>query len=220
MSRLLPTLLLISLLPLTWSEPNDSQAQLKFGGWGVLRGFYRRDHAVFRGIPFAEPPIGPLRFAPPKKWDGKLGDSRSAWRDGVVCPGSPPTKGDGGVLRTESEDCLQLEVWLPRQHAEAQSSEGEGGEGGSLPIMVWLGHGDFDDPYSSLGKAAAGSLLESERGPTGEAVSAAGQVWVSCNWRRGVLGFMAHPDATAEHPSAPTNFGLLDQRSCTQHFPG
>ena len=205
--RLKPFLVL--LLPLlSTSDPNDSQAQLQLGDRGVLRGFYRRGHAVFRGIPFAAPPTGARRFAPPQRWNGELG-GRSAWRDGAVCPGSPPTKGDGGVLRRESEDCLYLEVWLPRQHAESHTE----GEGGSLPIMVWLGHGDFDDPNSSLGKAATEALLGSDRGPTGEAVSAAGQMWIHCNWRRGVLGFMAHPDATAEHPSAPTNFGLLDQRS-------
>jgi len=194
----------------THSDPNDQQAFLKLGSLGTLRGIYRGSHSIFQGIPYAQAPVGKLRFAPPKPWSTDLGE-RSAWRDGVVCPQTPVTYGDGGVVRVESEDCLQLDIWLPKEHLEWQ-----GGimKAALLPIMVWLGHGDWDGDKSSLGAAATAAMHRTSS--TGKGVSSSNQIWVSCNWRRGALGFMAHPDISAEYPHAPANFGLLDQRLCLE----
>ena len=65
----------------------DEKALLKLP-LGLLRGVYRGEHAIFRGIPFAKPPVGKLRFAPPVAWsrDDSTVTKRDAWKAGVVCP--------------------------------------------------------------------------------------------------------------------------------------
>ena len=143
---------------------------------------------VFRGIRYAEAPIGDLRWKPPvpaAPWD----DVRPAIEFGAACVQviSVP----GSIYRRElervSEDCLFLNVWRPPQAVNA-------------PVMVWV-HG------GSLRIGEGGGWLYE-----GSALARKGVVVVTLNYRLGVLGYLAHPQLSAESPHASSgNYGLLDQ---------
>ncbi|MBX9600534.1 MAG: carboxylesterase family protein [Bryobacteraceae bacterium] len=144
------------------------------GGSGVV---------VFKGIPYAAAPAGPLRFAlprPAQPWSG----TRDASRFGPVCPQPPgPLRGAGEV----SEDCLNLNVWTPAPN-----------RGAKLPVMFWIHGGGFF--------GGTGSTYD------GEALARKGVVVVTINYRLGPLGFLSHPELTAESPRRTSgNQGLHDQ---------
>ncbi len=143
---------------------------------------------IFKGIPFAAPPVGELRWKapqPPANWDGV----RKATAFGARCMQahiySDMVFRDNGP----SEDCLYLNVWTPAAEA-----------GAKLPVMVWIYGGGF----------AAGSASEPRQ--DGERLAEKGVVVVSLNYRLGIFGFFAHPELAKEsdHDSAG-NYGLLDQ---------
>ncbi|MGC4055277.1 MAG: carboxylesterase family protein [Paludibaculum sp.] len=156
---------------------------------------------VFKGIPFAQPPVRELRWREPQPvqpWKGV----RDANRVSSSC--IQPALGTGRFLRplaerygTQynhipieiSEDCLYLNVWTPQWPAAS-----------SMPVMVWI-HG---------GSNVIGS--GGENGYDGAALARKGVVVVTINYRLGVLGFFAHPELTRESPHhASGNYGLLDQ---------
>jgi para-nitrobenzyl esterase len=148
---------------------------------GLLRGVSETDLTVFRGVPFAAPPLGDLRWRAPESaagWEG-VRDAASFAPD--------PYQGDGkGHV---SEDCLYLNVWTP-----AKTS------GDRLPVLVWIYGGGF-----SFGSTST---------PVhdGEHLARKGVVLVTLNYRVGPLGFLAHPELSAESPhKASGNYGLLDQ---------
>jgi para-nitrobenzyl esterase len=146
---------------------------------------------TFRGIPYAAPPVGPLRWQPPQPaaaWQGTL----KADKFGARCM-QGPIFGDM-IFRDElSEDCLYLNVWTPA------------GAGARLPVMVWIYGGGFQ----------AGSASEPRQ--DGERLAAKGVVVVSFNYRLGVFGFFSHPELTKESPHhASGNYGLLDQVAALQ----
>jgi para-nitrobenzyl esterase len=143
---------------------------------------------VFRAIPFAAPPTGALRWAPPqavKPWT----QPRMALENGPSCPqpmnadGSP---NGGGANGPTSEDCLQLNVWAP-PHAKA------------APVMVWIHGGGH--------VVGAGWIYG------GENFARDGVVVVTINYRLGALGYFATPAiAAAAKPGEPVgNYGLMDQ---------
>jgi para-nitrobenzyl esterase len=162
---------------------------------GRLVGEWDGPVAVFRGIPFAAPPVGDLRWRPPRPaapWDGE----RRA-HDFGPAPLQPQPPTDSVMYHTNfadrralvmSEDCLYLNVWTP-----------EPAPGTGLPVMVWIhgggnryGHGSQD---IHDGRALAGR----------------GLVVVTLNHRLGALGFLAHPELAAEDDlGASGNYGLLD----------
>lgn len=158
---------------------------------GVLSGTrFGVSGAAFLGIPYAAPPVGRLRWAPPeeaKPWSG----IRDATYYRPACPQLPsPWLPEmlGRMRMQTSEDCLYLNVWTPRLRANA-----------SLPVMVWI-HG---------GGNVEGSQ---EWPPLGPTLAAHGVVVVAINYRLGVLGYLAHPELSAESPSHISgNYGLLDQ---------
>lgn len=145
---------------------------------------------VYRGIPFAEPPIDDLRWQPPqpvKNWSGV----RNAKQFGPRCVQSPIFS--DMVFRSNgmSEDCLYLNVWTP-----ASSSSGR------LPVLVYFYGGGF----------VAGD--GSEPRYDGENMARQGIVAVTVNYRLGVWGFLAHPELTKESPRrASGNYALLDQNA-------
>jgi para-nitrobenzyl esterase len=150
---------------------------------GQLRGSLTADGvAVFKNIPFAQPPVGDLRWREPlpaKAWTGV----RDATAFGPMC-----NQNDNHQL-PHSEDCLQLNVWTPKWPATS-----------SVPVMVWI-HG---------GGNTAGSGMEALF--NGEALARHGVVVVNINYRLGVFGFFAHPALTKESPHhAAGNYGLADQ---------
>jgi para-nitrobenzyl esterase len=147
--------------------------------------------AVFKGIPFAAPPVGDLRWkppAPPAKWIGEL----KADHFGPSCMQS--VRATAAVKREVSEDCLFLNVWTAAKSPADQ-----------LPVMVWIYGGGF----------SAGS--GSEPNFDGEGLAAKGVVRVTFNYRLGMLGFLAHPDLDKESPhGASGNYGILDQVTALQ----
>jgi para-nitrobenzyl esterase len=147
----------------------------------------------FRGVPFAEPPVGNLRWAAPqpvKPWNG----IRPATQFGPRCM-QQALFGDMGFRSNGmSEDCLYLNVWTPAKSA-----------GQKLPVLVYFFGGGF----------VAGD--GSEPRYDGESLASKGIVTVTISYRLGVFGFMAHPELTREsahHGSG--NYALLDQNAALQ----
>lgn len=153
---------------------------------GAVSGRVEDGIAVFRGIPYAAPPIGRLRWAPPAPvpaWTGV----RAATAFGPVCP-QPIEPWANGETGHQSEDCLSLSVWAP---ADAKP-------GARLPVLMWIHGGGYT--------AGAGSQSTYD----GRALARLGAVIVTINYRLGVLGFLAHPALTAERGTSG-DYGLLDQ---------
>ena len=157
-------------------------------GAGRVRGTVEQGGLrVFRGIPFARPPVGPRRFAPPEPpvaWTGV----RAAEAFGPVSVQSPISLGFMGAgQQPQSEDCLYLNVWTP-------------GLEGRRPVMVWIHGGAF-----VLG-AGSEPLYDGRR------LAARGDVVVvSLNYRLGALGYLTHPELRDHATGASGNWGLLDQ---------
>lgn len=143
---------------------------------------------VFKGIPFARAPVGPLRWRPPmpaQTWRGV----RDASQFGPVCiqPRSRPGSIYASPTPEMSEDCLSLNIWAPADVRNA-------------PVFVWIHGGSLT--------AGAGS----EGMYDGAALARRGIVVVSINYRMGILGYMAHPALSAEsRRNISGNYGLLDQ---------
>ena len=168
--------------------------------YGKVRGAFTdgtQDGAVlaYKGIPFAAPPLGELRWKPPMPpvpWEGE----RDATEFGASChQGAGADEGFyAQPVLTESEDCLFLNVWAPAADVDA-----------SLPVMVWIYGGGFVVGTSSL------PLYD------GEALAREGVVVVTVNYRLGLLGFFAHPGLSAESANgASGNQGLHDQVAALQ----
>lgn len=155
---------------------------------GRLSGTLDGDVRVFKNIPYALPPVGERRWrppAPPAPWSG----TRDAAAFGPRCvqPPLPPTSIYYNRIEAMSEDCLSLNVWAPADAAGA-------------PVIVWI-HG------GSLRIGGSAEPLYD-----GASLARRGVVLVSINYRLGVLGWLAHPELSAESPhGAAGNYGLLDQ---------
>ncbi|KAK8784802.1 hypothetical protein V5799_008833 [Amblyomma americanum] len=150
-----------------------------------------RNVEQYRGIPFAEAPIGELRFRPPRPrepWTGTLDATAS-----TAATACPQVEIDGLGMQgvTYTEDCLRLNVWVPESVVRL---------GTSRPVLVWIHGGGFN----------LGSSTQADY--SGATISAmADLLVVSMNYRLGILGFMS-----ADSPEAPGNVGLLDQLMALQ----
>jgi para-nitrobenzyl esterase len=155
---------------------------------GRVSGSVRGDIATFQGIPYAAPPVGPLRWRPPQppaNWSGV----RTAQRMGAICPQAYNAADNGVGPLPMSEDCLTLNVYAPSQHPTAP-----------LPVMFWIHGGGL------LNGSATAALYD------GSELARQGVVVVTINYRLGRLGFFAHPALSRERPTEPkANFGLMDQ---------
>lgn len=167
--------------------PSHAADVLRQTPLGVVRG--QQDGAVesFKGVPYAAPPVGELRWRPPVAqgpWTGVR--TAAAFAPACLQPSSPIAfyKDDPP---SQSEDCLYLNVWAPVGAKKA-------------PVIVWI-HG--------------GSLMmgtASTPHHDGRALAAKGAVVVTINYRLGVFGYLAHPELTAESPHGVSgNYGTLDQ---------
>src|SRR5271155_1401040 len=160
---------------------------------GVVEGAGRQASGVriFRGIPFAQPPVGDLRWRPPVPAEGWKG-VRQAVTFGSRCM-QHPVFGDMNFPNGMSEDCLYLNVWTPA---------GAGKSDAALPVLVYFYGGGF----------VAGD--SSEPRYDGESLAKQGIVFVSMNYRLGLFGFLAHPDLTKESPHHGSgDYALLDQNA-------
>ena len=160
---------------------------------GMVSGFSDSGVNIFKGIPYAEPPLGDLRWKAPqplKNWVGVkkcLEFSASpcqpnpvpflCWSEEFI---TPPKKLD--------ENCLYLNIWTA---AKTKTEK--------RPVFVWIYGGGF-----SSGSAACAIY-------DGEEMAKRGIIFVSINYRVGVLGFLAHPELTKEQGKASGNYGIMDQ---------
>jgi para-nitrobenzyl esterase len=181
--------LMMSLMALSSSAAaGERPAKVKLDS-GVVVGTEDAGILRFKGIPFAKPPVGELRWTPavpPDAWAGE----RAANKFALPCP--QPVNADGkpnggGVSGEYSEDCLYLNVWAPAKAKHA-------------PVMVWLYGG-----ASFLGAGHLGSYESS-------AFARDGVIVVTINYRLGALGMFAHPALTkAASASDPLgNYALTD----------
>ena len=149
---------------------------------------------VFRGIPYAAPPVGRLRWRPPqptKPWRGV----RGARQLGHNCIQHQPYGDIDPFTAGISEDCLYLNVWTSSLDKRASR----------LPVMVWIHGGGF---WAGFG---------GEERHNGARLAQKGAVVVTLNYRLGAFGFLAHPAFAAESPHhAAGNYGLLDQIAALQ----
>ena len=144
---------------------------------------------IFKGIPFAQPPVGDLRWRepqPPKDWTGV----RNADQFGPRCmQRTGPTADYWFRSNGMSEDCLYLNVWTPAKSGSEK-----------LPVLVYVFGGGFQNGDGS------------EPRYDGESMARKGIVAVTVNYRTNVFGFFSHPELTKESPHhASGNYGLLDQ---------
>jgi para-nitrobenzyl esterase len=152
---------------------------------GTLQGTSEDGLTVYRGIPFAAPPVGDLRWRAPQP-AAKWGGVRQAVKFGPAC--TQAMRNGGGDGPGVSEDCLYLNVWTPAKS-----------ENDRIPVLVWIYGGGFN----------AGAT--SEPNYSGERLAKKGVVLVSIAYRVGLLGFLVHPELTAENKNhASGDYGLLD----------
>jgi para-nitrobenzyl esterase len=148
---------------------------------GILQGTIEGSLKVFKGIPFAAPPVGNLRWRAPQpveKWKGVK--QATEFAPAPMQGGNPPSG--------KSEDCLYLNIWSPANVASEK-----------IPVLVWIHGGGF-----SFGST-------SEPSYNGAKLAKKGVVLVSIAYRVGQLGFLAHPELTSESPNHTSgNYGLLD----------
>jgi para-nitrobenzyl esterase len=158
---------------------------------GKVSGAIAGEVASFKGIPYAAPPVGSLRWRAPQPapaWTGV----RAATTYGADCM-QKPFPGDAAPLGvTPAEDCLYLNVWAPADSVAKPAAK--------RPVMVWIYGGGFVNGGSSP------AVYD------GSAFARDGVVLVSFNYRLGRFGFFAHPALSAEAGEGPTgNFGYMDQ---------
>jgi len=170
---------------------------------GIVQGLPAADPRItsFKGIPFAEPPVGEKRWyapQPAKDWDGIL----KAFEFAPISMQAKTVIDKNNIYTREwavdpeipmNEDCLYLNVWTPSCSADEK-----------LPVFVWYFGGALQ----------FGNTAEMEF--DGERIARRGIVVVTVNYRLNVFGFLCHPEITAESPEAPANFGNLDQQAGTQ----
>ena len=164
---------------------------------GAVRGFAGTNAriTVFKGIPYAAPPVGELRWRAPqpvKPWEGV----RDCYEYGPIAMQTTPGLDPDAFYSKEwhvdpevpmSEDCLYLNVWTPAKSTDEK-----------LPVMMWIHGGGMQEGYAY------------EQEFDGEQFAKRGIVLVSITYRLNVFAFMAHKELTAAQPGDPANFGLLD----------
>ncbi|KAF2708147.1 alpha/beta-hydrolase [Pleomassaria siparia CBS 279.74] len=170
---------------------NVSQGQLQ----GMISP-YRSGATVYRGIPFAAPPTGDLRWKAPQaasSWVGVLNATTFGPQCAQMAGGPASIFGNG--LSTSSEDCLTLNVWTPTYNSTSDLTSKK------LPVYVWIFGGRFSGGSGDV-KTYDGSGLAIKD-----------VIVVTLNYRLGAFGFLAHPELSAEsgHNSSG-NYGILDQQ--------
>ncbi len=185
MKSLINTVFLSTLLSMSTAYSQNIITTTTVDG-GKVEGVLENGMGVFKGIPFAAAPVGELRWKAPqpvKPWKGVLKADKFA----PACPQA--SLAWSGAPQHTSEDCLYLNVWTPAKSTQEK-----------LPVMVWIYGGGF-----AIGNASDPSNY-------GDVLAKQGVITVNIAYRVGALGFMAHPELTAEsNKNVSGNYGLLDQ---------
>lgn len=181
--------LIISVI--SFAQTNAPVAQT---GAGSVSGIVQNGIHIFKGIPFAAPPVGELRWKAPQpvqSWTGVRKCDTFGASPMQASPAPFSMWSEEFLIRKEpiSEDCLYLNVWTGSTSANKK-----------LPVLVWIYGGGFVSGGSNV------PIYD------GEAMARKGIVFVSINYRVGIFGFFAHPELTKESPyHASGNYGILDQ---------
>jgi para-nitrobenzyl esterase len=185
-------LILITIsVQLSNAQDSAEQDNIKFSpviqtASGQIRGVIEGDVAVFKGIPFAAPPVGEYRWRPPQPvtpWEGV----RDATEFGPTCATTGWGDAPGTISEGSSEDCLYLNVWKP---ASAK-------QGAKLPVMVWIHGGGFTGGSGNT---------------SGDGFAKQDVILISMNYRLGRLGHFAFPALSREHPEeAKGSYAFMDQ---------
>jgi len=186
--------LILTLLTLNYQVSIEAQEFKVKTANGIVSGSQTGDIFIFKGVPYATPPVGELRWKaplPPGNWNGvkeciKFSASPMQskpgpfmmWTEEFIAPPEPL-----------SEDCLYLNIWTPSCKTRQK-----------LPVFVWIYGGGF------MSGSSACAVYD------GEDFAKKGIVFVSINYRVGVFGFLAHPELSRESESLVSgNYGILDQ---------
>jgi para-nitrobenzyl esterase len=153
---------------------------------GQVRGVAASGIVAFKGIPFAAPPIGDLRWKAPQPVAAWVG-TKDASTFAPACMQAAALRQPVQPSRDFSEDCLYLNVWTPATRASER-----------LPVMVWIPGGGFAGGSTSMALYDGARLAEK------------GVVLVSLAYRVGAFGFLAHPELGRESGKGSGNYGLLD----------
>jgi para-nitrobenzyl esterase len=192
-SSSLPFLLIFSVAIFSCGEKKSLHEEVRVDG-GLISGVAKDSLSIFRGIPFAAPPLKNLRWKAPQPvlaWEGvkncdKFGPSP------MQAKPTPFMVYTSEFLIPEepiNEDCLHLNIWTAAKSAEEKR-----------PVLVWIYGGGF------VSGGTAVPIYD------GEALARKGVVFVSVNYRVGIFGFFAHPGLSNEtDPRHSGNYGLLDQ---------
>lgn len=161
---------------------------------GLLRGAIQKDVVSFKGIPYAAPPIGSLRWVAPQPVPTWIG-TRDATRFGHDCAQIPdPMEAAPQGSTSPSEDCLYLNLWAPAKHSPEKHA-----------VIIWIHGGGFVNGGSSS------SVYD------GSSIAKHGVVFVSFNFRLGRFGFFAHPALTRENSKGLLgNYAYMDQIAVLQ----
>ena len=187
LGQLLPPLRLLVITLLCWAVPSQGQIETAKVTGGDLRGIVKDGVASFKGVPFAAPPVGNLRWRAPQpvqSWSGVKeaynfapGPIQEPFTAALICC---PTN--------LSEDCLYLIVWTPAKTPREK-----------LPVMVWIYGGGFANGMTSQ------PMYD------GHKLARKGVVLVTVAYRLGPLGFLAHPELSRESGKGSGCYGLQDQ---------
>ena len=172
----------------TIGNSNESSGPIIHTVSGLIQGVTNEDVDIFKGIPFAAPPVGEFRWRPPQSvtpWEGVRDASEFGPNSAQVGWGS-----NGTIQEGSSEDCLYLNIWRPARVED----------GAKLPVMVWIHGGAF--------------LFGSGSQPESSGIEFAKQdvILITINYRLGRLGFFAFPGLSSEHPDElKGNYAYMDQ---------
>ena len=181
---------LLALFPHSSAIAREGSGPIVAAPAGRVRGTVSGDVTAFKGIPYAAPPVGDLRWKPPRDAAGWKG-VHEATEFGPACVQPTIPGASHSIYHDEtgpmSEDCLSLNIWMPREARNA-------------PVFVWIHGGALVSGTSAFGMYDGTNLARQ------------GAVVVSINYRLGALGFLAHPELSAESPEGISgNYGLMDQ---------
>ena len=187
MKRIKGSMLFMAGAALMAAAPGSAQIRSASVTGGSVVGEVTDDLSVFRGVPFAAPPVGELRWKAPQPvppWSG----TKQATAFGPACMQEPGMAAQMGHTGSLSEDCLYLNVWSPAKSA-----------GEKLPVVVWIYGGGFSGGMTSI------PLYD------GANFARKGVVFVSLGYRVGTFGFLASPQLSGESGHGSGSYGLLDQ---------